>query len=57
MPVLRPVSDVLAYGYLVIRGPVEAACYVVAAAATLSLVALAGVDSPDETLRGIGRKC
>lgn len=55
MPVLRPVSDVLAYGYLVIRGAVETACYVVVAAATLSLVALAGLDSPDETLRGIGR--
>jgi Domain of unknown function (DUF4386) len=55
MPVLRPVSDVLAYGYLVIRGAVESACYVVAAAGVLSLVALGGLDSPDETLRGLGR--
>jgi hypothetical protein len=55
MPVLRPVSDVLAYGYLVIRGAVETACYVVASVGALSLVALGGLDNPDETLRGLGR--
>lgn len=55
MPVLRPVSEFLAYGYLLVRGAVETACYVVFAAGVLSLVALGGLDVADETLRGLGR--
>ena len=51
LPVLRPVSEFLAYGYLVIRGAVETACYVVLAAGVLSLVVLGGLESSDETWR------
>jgi len=55
MPVLRPVSEFLAYGYLVIRGAVETACYVVLAAGVLTLVTLSGLGGPDETWRELGR--
>jgi hypothetical protein len=55
LPVLRPVSEFLAYGYLVIRGAVETACYVVMAAGILTLVTLSGLGSPDETMRLLGR--
>jgi hypothetical protein len=55
MPVLRPVSEFLAYGYLVIRGAVETACYVVLAASVLALVTLSGLGGPDETWRELGR--
>ncbi len=55
MPVLRPVSEFLAYGYLVIRGAVETACYVVLAAGVLSLVTLSGLGGSDETWRELGR--
>jgi Domain of unknown function (DUF4386) len=55
MPVLRPVSEFLAYGYLVIRGAVETACYVVLAAGVLSLVALGGLGGAAETWRELGR--
>ncbi len=55
MPVLRPVSEFLAYGYLVIRGAVETACYVVLAAGVLTLVTLGGLGGSDETWRGLGR--
>jgi len=55
MPVLRPVSEFLAYGYLVIRGAVETACYAVLAAGVLTLVTLGGFGGPDETWRGLGR--
>ena len=55
MPVLRPVSEFLAYGYLVIRGAVETACYVVLAAGVLTLVTLGGLGGSDETWRELGR--
>ncbi len=55
MPVLRPVSEFLAYGYLVIRGAVETACYVVLAAGVLSLVTLGGLGGSDGTWRQLGR--
>ncbi|MGZ4531777.1 MAG: DUF4386 domain-containing protein, partial [Mycobacteriaceae bacterium] len=40
-PVLRPVNEVLATGYLIIRGAVETAAYVIIAIAWLLLVPLA----------------
>ena len=55
MPVLRPVSEFLAYGYLVIRGAVETAGYVVVAAGVLTLVTLSELGGPDETWRELGR--
>jgi len=55
MPVLRPASEFLAYGYLVIRGAVETACYVVLAAGVLTLVTLSGLGGPEETWRELGR--
>ena len=55
MPVLRPVSEFLAYGYLVIRGGVETACYVVLATGVLSLAVLGGLDSPGDIGAGWGR--
>ena len=39
-PVLRRVNEVLAIGYLILRGAVEAACYVIIAIAWLLLVPL-----------------
>ena len=44
-PVLRRVDEVLAIGYLTLRGAVEAACYVISALAMLLLVPLSGVMS------------
>ena len=38
LPILRPVNEVLALGYLVIRGAVETTCYVLVAVAWLLLV-------------------
>ena len=38
LPILRPVGEVLAFGYLVIRGAVETTCYVLIAVAWLLLV-------------------
>jgi len=38
LPILRPVDEVLAFGYLVIRGAIETACYVLIAVAWLLLV-------------------
>lgn len=55
LPVLRPVSEFLAYGYLVIRGAVETACYVVLAAGVLTLVTLGGLGRADEAWRELGR--
>ncbi len=55
MPVLRPVSEFLAYGYLVIRGAVETACYALLAVGVLTLVTLSGLGGPDETWRELGR--
>jgi hypothetical protein len=44
-PVLRRVNEVLAIGYLTLRGAVEAACYVISAIALLLLVPLSTVVS------------
>jgi hypothetical protein len=44
-PVLRRVDEVLATGYLIIRGAVETACYVIVAIAWLLLVPLAATMS------------
>lgn len=43
LPILRQVDEVLAFGYLVIRGAVETTCYVLIAVGWLLLVPLAGV--------------
>lgn len=42
-PVLRPVNEVLAIGYLTLRGAVEAACYVIGAIVMLLLVPVSTV--------------
>lgn len=55
LPVLRPVSEFLAYGYLVIRGAVETACYVVLATGVLSLAVLGGLESSGEVGPELGR--
>jgi hypothetical protein len=44
-PVLRRVDEVLAIGYLTLRGAVEAACYIISAVALLLLVPVSGVMS------------
>ena len=44
-PVLRPVDEVLAIGYLVVRGAVETACYVLSAVSLLLLLPLGEVMS------------
>ncbi len=44
-PVLRRIDEVLAIGYLVVRGAVETACYVVAAISLLLLLPLGAVVS------------
>lgn len=55
LPVLRPVSEFLAYGYLVMRGAVETACYVVLVTGVLSLAVLAGLEGPGDVGAGLGR--
>jgi hypothetical protein len=47
-PILRRVDEVLAIGYLTVRGAVEAACYVVSATALLLMVPVADVMSAGE---------
>lgn len=42
-PVLRPVNEALAIGYLTLRGAVEATCYVIGAIALLLLVPVSSV--------------
>jgi len=44
-PVLRRVDEVLAIGYLTLRGAVEAACYILSAVAMLLLVPVSGIMS------------
>lgn len=44
-PILRRVDEVLAIGYLTVRGAVEAACYVISAIALLLMVPVADVVS------------
>jgi hypothetical protein len=44
-PVLRRVDEVLAIGYLTLRGAVEAACYIISAVALLLLVPVSSVAS------------
>ncbi|MBI4939248.1 MAG: DUF4386 domain-containing protein [Actinobacteria bacterium] len=44
-PVLRRVDEVLAIGYLTVRGAVEAACYVISATALLLMVPVGDVVS------------
>lgn len=55
LPVLRPVSEFLAFGYLVLRGAVETACYVVLVAGVLALAVLGGLDSSGEVGADLGR--
>ncbi len=55
LPVLRPVSEFLAYGYLVIRGAVETACYVVFVAGVLSLSVLGGLENAGDVAPALGR--
>ena len=50
-PVLRRVDEVLAIGYLIMRGAVAAACYVVLAIGWLLLAPLGGVMSADRARR------
>ncbi len=42
-PVLRPVNEALAIGYLTLRGAVEATCYVISAITLLALVPMSNV--------------
>lgn len=47
-PVLRRVDEVLAIGYLTVRGAVEAACYIISATALLLMVPVGDVLSAGE---------
>lgn len=47
-PIMRRVDEVLAIGYLTVRGAVEAACYVISATALLLLVPVGDVVSAGE---------
>jgi hypothetical protein len=50
-PVLRRVDEVLAIGYLIVRGAVETLCYVVLAIAWLVLAPLGKVMRQDRARR------